>query len=141
MKGASDERDESAKPPQTAVNTSYHRAAGLDGLRPARQRRRSRLADKRKALNSDVELNFYIDDKPDYDRAINWDPASTDTSLMDKCLKKFYDEEKAQAANAKISRYKVKGSELHIETMVEKSDGHRGPNGPSADRCPEQRLA
>ncbi len=75
-------------------------------------------AQKEGALTGDIELNFYIDQVADYDKSTNWDPASQDVTLADKCFKKFYDEEKARVADAKISRYVVKGSELHLETMV-----------------------
>jgi len=79
-------------------------------------------AQKEGALNGDVELSFYVDDTPDYDRKTNWDPQSTSTTLPAECFAKFYNEDKAKEAGAKISRYKVMGSELALETMVENSD-------------------
>ena len=80
-------------------------------------------AQKEGALTGDVELSLYIDQTADYDPATNWDPTSQDTTLADKCFKKFYDESKAPEGT-QISRYTVKGSELHLETMVESSDGN-----------------
>ena len=79
-------------------------------------------AQKEGALNGDIELNFYFDQTADYDPTVNWDPQSTDTTLSARCHAKFYNEDKAKEAGATISRYVVKGSELHLETMVENSD-------------------
>lgn len=79
-------------------------------------------AQKEGALNGDVELSFYVDQTPDYDTALNYDPKSTDTAHANKCLAKFYDEEKAKAASAAVSRYNVKVSDLRLETMVDNSD-------------------
>lgn len=79
-------------------------------------------AGKANAINGDVELSFYIDQTADYNKELNWDPASQDPNLATQCFAKFYDEQKAQDNGAKISRYTVKGSDLALETMVESSD-------------------
>lgn len=90
-------------------------------------------ANKKNAANGDVNLSFYIDQVADYNPSVKWDPASQDPKLVTRCFAKYYNETTAKkraganAKNIKVSRYTVKGSELHLETMVAKSGG-KGKN-------------
>ena len=92
-------------------------------------------ANKKGAANGDVNLSFYIDQVADYNPSVKWDPQSKDTKLADKCFKKYYNEAKAKdragsnAKKIKVSHYTVKGSELHLETMVKKSGGKNKDTG------------
>ena len=92
-------------------------------------------ANKKGAANGDVELSFYIDQVADYAPSVKWDPQSKDTKLSDKCFNKYYNEDTAKkkagknASKITVSRYTVKGSELHLETMVEKSGGKNKDTG------------
>jgi hypothetical protein len=79
-------------------------------------------AQKEGALTGDVELSFYIDETADYNKELNWDPQSTDTTLPARCFAKFFDEAKAKEAGTTISHYLVKGSDLALEAMVDNSD-------------------
>ena len=87
-------------------------------------------AQKEGALNGDVDLSFYIDSATDYTPdAPAYDPTKTFTdpneekAYIQSFYDRFYDESKATAAGAAISHYTVKGSDLALETMVEKSGG------------------
>ena len=72
------------------------------------------------ALNGDVKLSFYVDQTATYNDAV-WDETSQDTTLVQKCLDKFYSADAASTEG--LSHFLVKGSDLALETMVENSGG------------------
>lgn len=97
-------------------------------------------AGKENTANGDVPLAFYVDSILEYNSELkeydpsntaNVDPnadvndpnAKTSTAYDAKWHAKFFDESKAAAANAAVSHYMVKGSDLALETMVENSGG------------------
>ena len=96
-----------------------------------------------KAPLADFPLSFYIDETEDYDPGIEWNsslatavdketgkaitltPEETQAGITttDKLLAKYYDEEKAATAEATVRRYKVMGSDIELEEMVENESG------------------
>ena len=83
-------------------------------------------AGKADAANGDIPLAFYVDDKLQYnDALVDYDPTSVSQSSDPNASanydaswhKKFFDPNQSA-----ISHYLVKGSDLALETAVEKSD-------------------
>jgi hypothetical protein len=78
-------------------------------------------------LTGDVPVSMYVDQVADYNPDYKYDPTSADPFLTANVLGKFYDAAKAakqtvEGTIVKVSKYIVKGSDLALETMVEKSD-------------------
>ena len=103
-------------------------------------------AGKADTANGDVPLAFYVDTVLEYNSELkeydpsntaNVDPnadvndpnAKTSAAYDAKWHAKFFDASKAAAANASVSRYLVKGSDLALETMVENSGGEDKSTG------------
>ena len=80
---------------------------------------------KQDAPSADISLSFYVDDVADYNPELKYDPASTDPNHAANVLKKFFNDEKATAAN-NASSYTVKGSDLEIDSMVEETVNNDG---------------
>lgn len=92
-------------------------------------------AGKAGAGNGDVPIQMYVDDIPDYNPSLNFDPASTDPNHAQKVLAKFFDlaESKKQSKIAdedkKYSSFKMMGSDLALEVAVENSGGENKDTG------------
>lgn len=71
------------------------------------------------AASADFKLKFYIDQIPDYNTGLDYDPQSTATTHAQDVLNKFYDDNKDKDANAKAVIYTVKGNDLEIEVTDE----------------------
>ena len=92
-------------------------------------------ADTKAAAQGDIPLAFYVDDRKQYnDALVEYDPSSLDPNDPNAATEydkswhaKFFDAARAGAGTATaVSRYLVKGSDLALETMVEKSGGADG---------------
>ena len=90
-------------------------------------------ADTASTVQGDIPLAFYVDNQKQYNDALTeYDPSSLDpndpnaaTAYDNSWHAKFFDASKAGVGTAtSISRYVVKGSDLALETMVEKSGGN-----------------
>lgn len=79
------------------------------------------------AASADFQLKFYIDQTPDYNTGLDYDPQSTATTHAQDVLNKFYDDNKDKDASAKTVIYTVKGNDLEIEII------HPGTNGSAAE--------
>ena len=74
------------------------------------------------AASADFKLKFYIDQTPDYNTGLDYDPNNQSTTTpthAQQVLAKFYDETKA--SGAKVNAYTVKGNDLEIEIMNDES--------------------
>ena len=86
-------------------------------------------ADTASTVQGDIPLAFYVDETKQYNDALTeYDPSTLDpndpnasTAYDQSWHAKFFDATKA--AGTAISRYLVKGSDLALETLVEKSGG------------------
>ena len=70
------------------------------------------------AQSADFTLKFYIDQTPDYNPSLDYDPNNQSTTTpthAEQVMAKFYDETKAP--NAQVTSYTVKGNDLEIEIM------------------------
>ena len=90
-------------------------------------------ADTASTVQGDIPLAFYVDDQRQYNDALTeYDPSSLDpndpnaaTAYDNSWHAKFFDAARTGiGAATAISRYVVKGSDLALETMVEKSGGN-----------------
>ncbi|MBQ7556556.1 MAG: hypothetical protein IJT00_00700, partial [Lachnospiraceae bacterium] len=102
-----------------------------------------------KAPLADFGLSLYIDQTADYDPEIVWNSSlgtavdrktgkavtiteeetNAGITASDKVLAKYFDESKANEANSQISRYKIMGSDIELEMMVENEEGATTESG------------
>ena len=100
-----------------------------------------------KAPTADFDLSFYIDSTDDYAPNIEWNTSlgtavykdtgkaititeeetAQGITASDKVLAKYFDETKA--GSNKISKYKVKGSDIELEMMVENEENAATESG------------